>query len=132
MVVCPMPCVTLALPSSLLWIGAAAGRKEGPEDSPCSPSWWRLYLLCHQGTAEIRVPSVKLVLSGGKTTLEGTALGSPSLEAEGEDAGPLCCSRMHGTRALHQAAVPEEPDQLVSYKGEQTARFPSPWSFTLD
>lgn len=34
MVACPMPWVTLALPSSLLWAGAAAGKKEGGESSP--------------------------------------------------------------------------------------------------
>lgn len=65
-----MPCVTLALPSSLFWVGAAAGRKEGFEGSPFSPSWLRLYLLCHQGTVEIQVPNVKLVPSGGAVWTE--------------------------------------------------------------
>lgn len=74
-VVCSMPGVTLALPSSLLWVGAAAERKEEDEGSPCSLSCWRLYLLCHKGTAEIQVLSEKLVLSGGKSML-----GPPSLE----------------------------------------------------
>lgn len=81
---------------------------------------------------EIQVPNVKLVLSGGKSMLEGTALGSSSLEGEGEDMGPWCCSGFYQTKALHQALIPEGPDQLVSCKGEQTPKLPSLWSFTPD
>lgn len=78
------------------------------------------------------MPNVKLALSGGKSMLEGTVLGSCSLEGEGEDVGPQCCSTMRGARDMHQALVPEGPDQLVSCKGEQTPKFPSLRSFTPD
>lgn len=84
-------------------------------------------------TAEIQVSSVKLVLSGRKSTLEGAVLGSLSREGEGEDrTGPLCCRGMGGTRALYQALAPEGPDLLGSCKEEQTPKSPSLWSFTPD
>lgn len=80
-------------------LGRSCCRKEGGEGSPCSPSWWRLYLLHHQGTAEIQVPNVKLVLSGGKSALlEGTALGRKKgkmwdLGAAARCVGPEPCTR---------------------------------------
>lgn len=76
-------------------------------------------MLCHQETADTQVPSVKLVLSGGRSMLEGTMLVSPSPGGDREDVGPQCGRGMGRTRALHQAPVPEGPGQLLHCKGEQ-------------